>query len=188
MTEAVCDTTGRSQARTFAPAGKTICGFDVASKFAPVMPPELIVRSCVPPVSIAAGLIEATIGGSPITVKPSAPESVPKAPLGSSTSMVYGPPGWIPLGQPPAVMSVAGVGASPEQVGTTAVMVLASTNATRSSGIGTASVLPLIGALMRTAGAGPLNVLVLWMVMVWFFCCQPNFGFAVSVPRFVQLL
>ena len=122
----------------------------------------MICRSGTPAeVSPSEGLIEAMVGGSFATTEnPWVPESPPMGPAGSAMVMVYGPPGMMPLGQPRALVSLKGVDEAPEQVGTTAVMVLALTKATRRSGIEVGVELPLIGAVMVTVGAPPEKPLV----------------------------
>ena len=121
MTVALCELIGRSHTP---PAGKTICGLALSAK---LEAEALMLKSAVPAVSMTAGEMEAMTGGWATTWKPSLPESEPNAPVASSTSMVYGPPSAMPLGQPFALVSVAGVACAPEQVGTTAMMVLAFT-------------------------------------------------------------
>src|SRR5260370_18579615 len=168
------------------PAGKTICGLALSAK---LDAPAVMLKSPVPAVSRTAGEMEAMTGGWLATTwNPLVPESEPNAPVASSTSMVYGPPGAMPLGQPPAPVSLAGVGWAPEHVGTTPGMVLAFTYATRRSRIDAGVELPLIGAAMVTVGAGPENgcvagcVNAFLMVITWFLRAHPNRWLNVTVP------
>src|SRR5438477_11375698 len=98
----------------------------------------------------------------------------------------------MPLGHPPALVSLAGVVEAPEQVGTTAVIVPASAKATRKSGMATGVALPLIVAVMVACGAPPEKGKVpapgrLWIVTAWLRCAQPKLGVTVSVPSSLQL-